>query len=179
MKETNIDARKHRKSTHLAAADLDAMTVEGKPLIFTIKEAWYETKVDVSGSKTDGYFCSFVEPIKDMMINSTNRKTIAGFAGQNGFNEIDRWNIGNWVGLKIELFALRNIDAFGKIQDGIRIKPMQPVAKQRPVFTEENFDKAFNAKATIEKIKSVYDITTDMEILYNDYVKEHTPNGAE
>lgn len=176
MKETNIDARKHRKSTHLAAADLDAMTVEGKPLIFTIKEAWYETQVDVSGDKTDGYFCSFVEPIKDMIINSTNRKTIAGFAKQNGLSEIDSWNIGNWTGIRIELFALRGIKAFGKVQDGIRINPIQPVVKQRPVFTEANFDKAFNAKATIEKIRSVYDITQETELLYINYVKDHAGN---
>jgi hypothetical protein len=175
-KETNIDCRKYRKSTHLAAADLDAMSIECKSLIFTIKEAWYETKVDVSGSKTDGYFCSFVEPIKDMVINSTNRKTIAGFAKQNGFNEVDCWNIGNWSGIKIELYPLRDIQAFGKIQDGIRIKPIQPstTPKPKPVFTEANFEKAHANKATIEMIKNVYDISTDMEILYTDYVNANS-----
>lgn len=175
-KETNIDCRKYRKSTHLAAADLDAMSIEGKPLIFTIKEAWYETKVDVSGKSTDGYFCSFIEPIKDMMINSTNRKTIAGFAGKAGFNEVDRWNIGNWGGIKIELYAQRDIEAFGKIQDGIRIKPIQPVTtpKAKPVFTQDNFAKAHANKATIEMIKSIYEISTDMETLYNDYVNANS-----
>jgi hypothetical protein len=156
----------------LAAADLDAMSIEGKPLIFTIKEAWYDTQVDVSGKPTDGYFCSFIEPIRDMVINSTNRKTIAGFARKNGFNEIDCWNIGNWSGIKIELYALRDIEAFGKIQDGIRIKPIQPktAPKAKPVFTEANFEKAKANKATLEMIKSIYDISTDMETLYTDYV---------
>jgi len=176
MKETNIDCRKYRKSTHLAAADLDAMSIEGKSLIFTIKECWYDTKVDVSGSKTDGYFCSFEEPIKDMVINSTNRKTIAGFAKQNGHNEVDCWNIGNWPGIKIELYALRDINAFGKIQDGIRIKPLQPssLPKPKPTFTEENFAKAHENKATIELIKTKYEISTDMEILYTDYVNSRS-----
>lgn len=175
-KETNIDCRKYRKSTHLAAADLDAMSIEGKQLIFTIKEAWYETKVDVSGSATDGYFCSFIEPIKDMVINSTNRKTIAGFAKQNGFNEVDCWNIGNWGGIKIELYPLRDIKAFGKIQDGIRIKPIQPVTKPKakPVFTQDNFAKAHANNATIEMIKSIYEISIDMETLYNDYVNANS-----
>lgn len=171
MREDNIDARKHRKSTHLAAADLDAMTIDGKPLIFTIKEAWYETGVDVSGDKTDGYFCSFNEPVKDMMINSTNRKMIAGFAKQNGFNDIDSWNIGNWKGIKLELFALRDIKAFGKIQDGIRIKPLQPKYKPKPVFTDANFEKAKAANATIEAIKKAYSITPEMETKYLEYVK--------
>ena len=175
-KEINIDCRKYRKSTHLAAADLDAMSIEGKPLIFTIKEAWYETKVDVSGTATDGYFCSFVEDIKDMVINSTNRKTIAGFAKLNGHNEVDCWNIGNWGGIKIELYPLRDIKAFGKIQDGIRIKPLQPVTipKAKPVFNEEKFAKAHENKATIETIKNHYEISTDMEILYNDYVNANS-----
>jgi len=175
-KEINIDCRKYRKSTHLAAADLDAMSIEGKPLIFTIKEAWYETKVDVSGTATDGYFCSFVEDIKDMVINSTNRKTIAGFAKINGHNEVDCWNIGNWSGIKIELYPLRDIKAFGKIQDGIRIKPLQPVTipKSKPVFSQENFAKAHENKATIELIKNHYEISTDMETLYNDYVNANS-----
>lgn len=175
-KETNIDCRKYRKSTHLAAADLDAMSIEGKPLIFTIKEAWYETKVDVSGSSTDGYFCSFVEPVKDMVINSTNRKTIAGFAKLNGFNDVDCWNIGNWSGIKVELYALRDIKAFGKIQDGIRIKPLQPVTtpKAKPLFGEKNFAKAKENKATIEQIKSIYELTPEMEKLYKDYVNANS-----
>lgn len=116
--------------------------------------------------------CSFVEPIKDMVINSTNRKTIAGFAKQNGHNEVDCWNIGNWGGIKIELYALRDIKAFGKVQDGIRIKPIQPTVelKAKPVFTEANFEKAHANKATIELIKTKYEISADMEILYKDYV---------
>lgn len=175
MKETNIDCRKHRKSTHLASADIDAMSTEGRSLVFTIKEAWYETKVDVSGSKTDAYFCSFVEPeIKNMVINSTNRNIIAGFAKNKGFDNIACWNIGNWSGIKIEFYVLRDINAFGKIQDGIRISPVQPVEKIKPVFTEANFEKAHSAGATIEKIKQVYQISTDTETLYNDYVREHS-----
>lgn len=171
-RETNIDCRKYRKSTHLAAADLDAMSGEGKALIFTIKEAWYDTKVDVSGEKTDGYFCSFVEPIKDMVLNSTNRKIIAGFARQNGFNETECYNIGNWNGIRVEFYVLRDIKAFGKVQDGIRIKPLQPVLtpKPKPVFTSANFDKAKEAKATIEKIKEVYQLTPEVEKEYLEYV---------
>lgn len=175
-KETNIDCRKYRKSTHLAAADLDSMSIDGKPLVFTIKEVWYDTKVDVSGEKTDGYFCSFHEPIKDMVLNSTNRKTIAGFAKLNGHNEIDCWNIGNWSGIKIEFYVLRDIKAFGKVQDGIRIKPLQPVAipKAKLVFTEDNFALAKENNATIDLIKKKYEITPEMENKYLKYVNPTT-----
>jgi len=174
-KEVNIDCRKYRKSTHLASADLDAMVTDGRTsLIFTIKEAWYDTKVDVSGEKTDGYFCSFVEDIKDMVLNSTNRKTIAGFARKKGFSEVECWNIGNWGGIRIEFFVLRDIKAFGKVQDGIRISPIPPAEKVKPTFTEANFEKAHKAGATIEKVKEVYSISADMEILYSDYVRDNT-----
>jgi len=173
-KETNIDCRKYRKSTHLAAADLDAMSIEGRPLIFTIKEAWYDTKVDVSGEKTDGYFCSFVEDIKDMVLNSTNRKIISSFARKRGFNEIDCWNIGNWGGIRIEFYVLRDIKAFGKIQDGIRINPVPPAEKVKPVFSEANFEKAHAAKATVEAIEKAYQLTEEVKQAYLKYVTDNT-----
>lgn len=174
MKETNIDARKHRKSTHLAAADLDIMTAENKPLIFTIKEAWYETGVDVSGDKTDAYFCSFHEPVKDAVLNSVNRKVIAGFARKLGFNEIDCWNVANWRNIRIELYVMRDIKAFGKIQDGIRVKPIMPEVKQKKEFTEANFEKAFKANASIDKIKEVYTVSEEIANKYDEYVKSNT-----
>lgn len=173
MKEVNIDCRKHRKSTHLASADIDAMSTEGRSLIFTIKEAWYETKVDVSGTKTDGYFCSFVEDIKDMVLNSTNRNIIAGFAKKKGFDHVARWNVGNWGGIKVEFFVLRDISAFGKIQDGIRISPIQPAEKVKPVFTEDNFKKACDAKADIAKIESVYQLSEEVKTKYLKYVADN------
>lgn len=169
-KETNIDCRKYRKSTHLASADIDAMSTEGKSLIFTIKEAWYETKVDVSGTSSDGYFCSFVEGIKDMMINSTNRTTIAGFAKKKGFDNVACWNVGNWAGIKVEFFVLRDVKGFGKIQDGIRISPIQPADKVKPIFTEANFEKACQAAADIAKIESVYQLTEEVKTKYLQYV---------
>lgn len=174
MKETNIDARKHRKSTHLASADLDAMTVEGKKLIFTIKEVWFETGVDVSGSKSDGYFCNFMEDIKPMMINSVNRKMLASFAGNNGHDAVARWNIGNWAGLKIEFYVNREVKMMGAITDGIRIKPIQPVEKVKPVFAEANFEKAHLAKATIDAIENVYQLTEEVKTQYLKYVADNS-----
>lgn len=175
MREDNIDARKHRKSTHLASADLDAMTVDGKALIFTIKEVWFETAVDVSGTKTDGYFCSFMEPVKDLILNSGNRKILAGFAGKSGHDAVAKWNIGNWKGLKIELYVDRAVKMMGAITDGIRIKPIQPVDKPKPVFTEANFEKAAKAKATVETIEKAYQLTEEIKTKYLEYVRA---NGA-
>jgi hypothetical protein len=170
--ETQTDWRKFRKSTHLASADLDALETEGKKLIFTIKEVKYEQGVDVSGTKMDGIFCYFVEPIKPLKLNSTNNKILAGFAKKNGLQGKECHVIENWKGMKIELYVDRNVKMMGAITDGVRIKPLQPTeVKTKPIFTEANFEAAKNAKATIEQIKTKYEITPEMESKFKEYAK--------
>lgn len=163
----STDWRKYRKSTHLASADLDAMETDNIPLIFTIKEVKYETGVDVSGTKMDGIFCHFIEPIKPLKLNSTNNKILAGFAKKNGLTGKECHIIENWKGMKIELFVDRNVKMMGAITDGVRIKPLQPIDKVKPNFTEANFEAAKKANATIEQIKSKYNVTPQIEALWN------------
>jgi hypothetical protein len=170
--ETKTDWRKFRKSTHLASADLDALETEGKKLIFTIKEVKYEQGVDVSGTKMDGIFCYFVEPIKPLKLNSTNNKILAGFAKKNGLIGKDCHVIENWKGMKIELYVDRNVKMMGAITDGIRIKPLQPTEnKSKPSFTEANFEAAKTAGATIEQIKAKYELTAEMQTKFEKYAK--------
>ena len=161
------DWRKYRKSTHLASADLDAMETDGIPLIFTINEVKYETGVDVSGTKQDGIFCYFVEPIKPIKLNSTNNKILAGFAKQDGLIGKECHVIENWKGMKIELYVDRNVKMMGAITDGIRIKPIRPKEKVKPNFTEANFEAAKKANATMEQIKSKYNVSKEIEELWN------------
>ena len=168
--ETKTDWRKYRKSTHLASADLDAMETDNLALIFTIKEVKYEQGVDVSGTKQDGIFCYFVEPVKPLKLNSTNNKILAGFAKKNGLVGKDCHVIENWKGMVIELYVDRNVKMMGAITDGIRIKPIQPVLnKVLPNFTEANFENAKKANATIEQIKSKYTLTPEIEKLWKNY----------
>tara|TARA_R110000850_G_C9813630_1_gene451732 strand:- start:286 stop:822 length:537 start_codon:yes stop_codon:yes gene_type:complete len=168
--EKNIDCRKHRKSTHLASADFDAIKLDGKQLIFEIEECRYETEVNVNGKKQDHYFIKFKGIQKEWIVNSTNRNTISGFAKNKGFADESRYNIGNWNGLVIELYVDRNVKFQKKIVDGIRICPLQPKIKEKPKFNDSNFEKAKIAAATIEQIKKVYTITNEVEKKYNDYV---------
>jgi hypothetical protein len=169
---TQTDWRKFRKSTHLASADLDALETEGKKLIFTIKVVKYETGVDVSGTKMDGIFCYFVEPIKPLKLNSTNNKILAGFSKKNGLIGKECHVIENWKGMLIELYVDRNVKMMGVITDGIRIKPVQPTeVKTKPIFTEANFEAAKAAKATIEQIKSIYELTAEMQTKFEKYAK--------
>lgn len=164
---SKTDWRKYRKSTHLASADLDAMETDGVPLIFNIKDVKYETNIDVSGTKMDGIFCHFIEPIKPLKLNSTNNKILAGFAKKNGLTGKECHVIENWKGMKIELFVDRNVKMMGAITDGVRIKPLQPITKVKPDFTEANFEAAKKANATIEQIKAKYNVSKEIELLWN------------
>jgi hypothetical protein len=165
------DWRQFRKSTHLASADLDAMETSGKALIFTIKEVKYETGVDVSGTKMDGVFCHFIEDIKPLKLNSTNNKILAGFAKKDGLIGRECHIIENWKGMRIELYVDRNVKMMGAITDGVRIKPIQPKAKEKKEFTEANFEAAFKAKATTEQIEKSYTITEEIKTKYLNYGK--------
>jgi len=165
--EIQTDWRKYRKSTHLASADLDAMETDNIPLIFTIKEVKFETNVDVSGTKMDGIFCYFIEPVKPLKLNSTNNKILAGFAKKNGLLGKECHIIENWKGMKIEMFVDRNVKMMGAITDGVRIKPLQPITKVKPDFTSANFEAAKKANATKEQIEKSYNLTTKIWNQYN------------
>lgn len=165
------DWRKYRKSTHLASADLDAMETDGLALIFQIKEVKYETGVDVSGTKQDGIFCYFMEAVKPLKLNSTNNKILAGFAKKDGLIGRECHIIENWKGMRIELYVDRNVKMMGGLVDGVRIKPIQPKAKEKKEFTESNFEAAFKAKATIEQIEKSYTITDEIKTKYLNYMK--------
>jgi hypothetical protein len=137
------------------------------PLIFTIKEVKYETGIDVSGTKMDGIFCYFIEPVKPLKLNSTNNKILAGFGKKNGLIGKECHVIENWGGMKIEMYVDRNVKMMGAITDGVRIKPLQPVEKTKPDFTEVNFEAAKKANATMDQIKSKYNVSKEIEDLWN------------
>lgn len=126
--EKNIDCMKYRKSTHLAGVDVETIIAEKGNCILTIKEAYYNTNVDVSGNKSDGYFIEFVEGQKPMMVNSINRKTISNIVKiKNKCTSAESRNIGNWKGFKIELLFDASVKMMGKITGGIRINPVSPI----------------------------------------------------
>ena len=167
----STDWRKYRKSTHLASADLDAMETDNIPLIFTIKDVKYETGVDVSGTKMDGIFCHFIEAIKPLKLNSTNNKILAGFAKKDGLIGKECHIIENWKGMRIELFVDRNVKMMGILTDGVRIKPIRPEIKKKPVFSESNFEAAKKANATIEMIEKSYILSNEIKTKYFNYGK--------
>ena len=128
MKETDIDCMKYRKSTHLAGVDVDALISEKGSCFVTIKEAYYDTNVDVSGNKTDGYFLEFLENLKPMVVNSGNRKTIATMVKTlKDVSAAESRNLKNWIGLRIELTFDSSVKMMGKVVGGIKVAPTSPI----------------------------------------------------
>lgn len=125
MKETEIDSMKYRKSTHLAGIDVEAIVQDKGSCVLTIKEAFYDRGVDVSGNKTDGYFISFIEPVKDMVANSGNRKIINEIVKEKlGCSSAESRMLPNWKNIQIDLWFDPSVKMMGKITGGIKVKPV-------------------------------------------------------
>ncbi len=163
MKETKHHYRNVFKSDHLGSADLEGFIEDEIKLIFTIKEVKQEFGVRVAGKKGDFNIAYFKEGIKPLVLNVTNSKQIQSFAGGTPFVE-------NWKDILVELYIDEKVKSVtGGITQGVRIRPIQPKIS-KPVFTKENFERAKNANATIEKIKERYEISSEIEKEYIEYV---------
>lgn len=159
--------RKVFKSDHLGVADLEEFIEEGRPLVFTIKEVKQEYNISVAGRKGNHNIAYFIESIKPLVLNATNSKIIKSFNNGSPFVE-------DWKHTTLELYIDSGVTMKGEKVGGVRIKPVQPqLKKERPIFTESNFEKAKQAGATIEKIKSVYQISDELIKKYNDYVAKN------
>ena len=155
--------RKVYKSDHLGVVDLEELIEQGKPLIFTIKEVKQEIGVLVAGNRGDHNIAYFLEPIKPMVLNAGNASVIRGFSVGKSVDT------DNWKNIPIELYVDANVKMKGQIVGGMRIKPLQPKIqpKEKPWFTEANFDSAKKANATLDQIKSKYSVTKEIEELWN------------
>lgn len=148
--ERNIDAMKYRKSTHLAGVDVEMIIAEKGNCILTIKDSYYNTNVDVSGNKTDGYFLEFEENVKPMVVNSINRKTISNIIKMNkGCTAVESRNIGNWIGQTIELIFDSTIRMMGKNTGGIRVKPTSPI----PNVDDKKALELLNTSKTLQELQ--------------------------
>jgi len=170
---TDIDCMKFRKSTHLASVDVEAIIAEKGSCELTIKLAFYDKGVDVSGNKTDGYFLKFEEPFKDMVVNSGNRKKIAGMIKAiRNCTSVESRNIGNWKGLKIRLIVDENVKMMGQVVGGIVVdKNYVQKAKPELIVGTDAFNQA---KAAVEagtydlaKLKVYYTVSAETQTALN------------
>lgn len=159
MRETDIDSMKYRKSTHLAGIDVEAIVSDKGSCVLTIKEAYYNTNVDVSGNKTDGYFIDFVEPIKPMMANSGNRKIINDIVKEKlGCTSAESRLLPKWKGIQIDLFFDPSIKMMGKLTGGIKVKPVV-----KKVISDVNALSILNKSKTIDELKTNWELLTAIE----------------
>lgn len=150
------------KSDHLGVVDLEEIIESGGKLIFTIKEVRQEIGAMVAGKKGNFNIAYFVESIKPWVLNSTNAKVIKRFAGGSAYVE-------SWKNIPIELYIDPTVSIKGETTGGIRIKPNQPNKKEKPFFTRDRFSGAKKQKATIDKVKDVYQVTPEIEKEYIEF----------
>jgi hypothetical protein len=74
------------------------------------------------GRKEDLYTLSFVGAKKQLILNSTNRKTLVSLYGT---------NVGKWKGQPITLYVEEGIRCFGEIRNGLRIRKTKPNVKPK------------------------------------------------
>lgn len=166
--ETGIDCMKYRKSTHLASVDVEAIIAEKGSCELTIKLAFYDKGVDVSGSKTDGYFLKFEEAgVKDMVVNSGNRKKIAAIVKElKNCTPVESRNIANWAGLKIALKVDYNVKMMAQIVSGI-VVDTQYNAKPKKTLNEakEAFDKVNSRESFVEAMRVFDEFMANADII--------------
>jgi len=148
--ETQIDAFKYRKSTHLAGVDIREIIREKGSCELTIKLAYYEKKVNVNGKNQDGYFIRFEEPLKEFMPNSGNRKIIANMvADKLNIPLTEALLINNWTGLKIKLLFDPNRTMKGVVTGGILVDrtyqeaPKKTLEEALTAFSKVNSRESF------------------------------------
>ena len=160
MKETGIDCMKYRKSTHLAGVDVEMIIAEKGKCVLTIKESYYNTGVDVSGNRTDGYFLEFVEGVKPMVANSTNRKIIASIVKiRNKCSNSESRNIENWKGLTIQLVFDEEVKMMNKRTGGIRVSPISPI----PTISDVKAKAILSGCKTLLELQSTWNKLSQQE----------------
>jgi hypothetical protein len=159
MREEGTDSMKYRKSTHLAGVDVEGIIADKGKCILIIKQSYYDTNVNVSGNKTDGYFLEF-DDHKPMVVNSGNRKQIAKiYKDLHKCTSTESRNIANWIGLEIELYFDENVKMMGQKTGGIKVKYVLP--------TNNTDDKGalamLNECKTLAELKNTWGALSDNE----------------
>lgn len=89
----------------------------GKDKVLTVKSVSEENIVGADGKKEDCIIVRFREPVKPMILNATNAKSIQKLAKSP--------YIEDWVGMRIQLYAAK-IKAFGEVVEALRIREFLP-----------------------------------------------------
>lgn len=134
--------RKVFKSDHLGSADLEDMLEAGQRLVFTISHVNQEYGTKVAGKKIDANIAYFKEPIKPLVLNATNSKTMNKLTGSSFVDD--------WQNVIIELYIDPNVKMKGETVCGVRISHNTPKT-EKMVLTPENETKWSQAIAAYQR----------------------------
>lgn len=138
----------------------------GNPIIVKLKEVKPQTDLKVAGKSKNAnvaYFYPNPYFAKPMLLNPTNCKRLGQLTGS---NYVEDWK-------DIDLQLQQELDRMpdGTKDYALRISPAKPkiAPKEKPVFAPDlpSWEKALNAKASIETIKQHYQITSEHEQQYS------------
>lgn len=145
-------------SDYLGSCDLE----DGKDLKAVIKNVTVQKVKGTDGKQKDCNVATFTDSaLKPMILNATNCKVVKSFAKSAYIND--------WNQIAVQIYIKGDVQAFGDITEGLRIRTTQPtVAKPRLVPGTEAWPNAIKFLAgdgTMEKIKAKYDISSEDEEL--------------
>lgn len=148
--------RKVFKSDHLGVADLEDIVEQKGSLVFTIDHVNQELGAKVAGANGNFNIAYFKEPIKPLVLNSSNSKTLKHLSGSPFLED--------WAGMLIELYIDPNVKMMGDIVGGVRIRKVAPKVKKHDLTPNSpKWGKAKEAvktgEATLESIRKHHNIT--------------------
>lgn len=146
--------RKVYKSDHLGVVDLEELVEQNMPLIFTIKCVKQEIGAVVAGNKGNFNIAYFNEPIKPLVLNSTNASTVRKLG--NFGTDTD-----TWLNIPVELYIDASVKMKGQIVGGVRIKQISPRI-QKPI-SDTNAITTLDKSTTLDELKSNWELLTPAE----------------
>ena len=135
----DVSYRKAYKSDHLGVVDLEEMLENGKSLIVTIRDVFFEESIVVAGNKGNFNIAYFEDDgIKPLVLNATNAESIRSLCG--GGTTLSTWK----MPVRVELYIDSTVKMKGQIVGGVRIKREKP-AIVKPPIKEADWPKAISA----------------------------------
>jgi hypothetical protein len=150
-------------SDYLGSCDLE----DGKDLKCVIKSVSIQKVKGTDGKQKDCNVAVFTDAkIKPMILNATNCKVIKSFVKSAYIND--------WNNVAVQIYIKGDVQAFGDITEGLRIRSSQP-SMLKPKLTPtvpawKNAIVFLKGEGTIDQIKAKYDLSESDEQLLKDAV---------
>ena len=151
--------RKVLKSDHLGCADLEDFIEEGVKLTFLITHVRQELNVSVAGKKGNFNIAYFKEPIKPLVLNSTNCKVMKTLSNGSPF-------VQDWVNVPVELFIDHSVKMKGEVVGGVRIKGgilTLPILTKSMTATWNNAIKYYTDNGKFDAVEEKFILTDEVK----------------